>query len=321
MVSSGSDVLLFGRTELPEQLFPNDLAVDEPWSLVRSVRARGSVLFHLGSVADWDLPVWLVAEPPDCVGVLHAGIGRSESVNPPSAQPPDSTLFPEPWGLGRWAQHVYFQMLEAGFRISPGASSGAGRTKNPPGFNRVYVYCGEDFSEQAWWDGLRAGRVVITNGPLLRPFVNGQPPGSVFAARAGQTLELTAELKLGTQEKIRYLEIIQNGRAVQQVRLEDWAAGGGKLPSVVFRESGWMLIRAVTDNAQTYRMAASAPYYVEFDGQPRISRQASQFFLRWLTERARQIRRSDPALWSRLLPVYRDARDAWQQRIERANAE
>jgi hypothetical protein len=210
-------------------------------------------------------------------------------------------------------------VLETGQRVAPGASSGAGRTKSPPGFNRVYVYCGDDFSPATWWSGLRDGRVVITNGPLLRPFVNGKPPGHVFSANAGDTLELTVELKLGTQEKIRYLEIIQNGRAAHQVRLEDWAAGGGKLPSILFRESGWLLVRAVTVNAESYRMAASGPYYVEFDGQPRISKQAAEFFLDWLTERARQLHRSDPERWSRLLPTYRDARDLWQQRIERAN--
>lgn len=34
----------------------------------------------------------------------------------------------------------------------------------------------------AWWEGLREGKVVVTNGPL-RPKVNGQPPGHVFQAK------------------------------------------------------------------------------------------------------------------------------------------
>ncbi len=319
---SGSDVFLFPTAESLEDPFSmQDGEVDAkaPWVVVRTARDRGGAFFYLGAVVDWDLPFWLAVEPPDCVGLLHAGIGREGSINPPTTRPPDPTLFPAPWGPGRWAQQVYFQVLEAGYRVAPGASSGAGRTNSPPGFNRVYVYCGDRFSPASWWDGLRAGRVVITNGPLLRPFVNGQPPGHVFSASAGETLELRIELKLGTQEKVRYLEVIQNGRAVHQVRLEDWAAGGGKLPDLPFRESGWLLVRAVTENADSYRMAASGPYYVEFDGQPRISKQAAEFFLDWLTERARQLSRSDPERWSRWLPAYREARDHWQRRVERAN--
>ena len=46
------------------------------------------------------------------------------------------------------------------------------------GYNRVYVHCGESTDVRGWWEGLRAGRVVVTNGPLLRPRVNGELPGS-----------------------------------------------------------------------------------------------------------------------------------------------
>ena len=56
------------------------------------------------------------------------------------------------------------------------------------------------------------------------------------------------------------------------------------MPPVVFEESGWFLVRAVTNNQTTYRYASTGPFYVEFDDLPRISRQATQFFLDWLDE-------------------------------------
>ena len=223
LMSPGAEAVLFGAADPADlPLAASQVAVIGDG--VRSIRQAGATHLHLATVVEADLPVWVARQRLDSVGILHAGIGWQGSQDPATGQPRDSTLFPDPLGTGRWAQEVYFRLLETGHRIPPGAGSGAGATDNPPGYNRVYVYCGQKFSPQAWWDGLRAGRVVITNGPLLRPYVNGQPPGHVFNARAGEELELIVELKLGTQEKIHYLEIIQNGRPVQQVRFEDWAA-------------------------------------------------------------------------------------------------
>ena len=320
LVTAGSEVLLFGAADGPD-LMPDAPDSVVPWAFVRRVREAEAVHFHLGACVDWDLPVWVACERPDSVGVLHAGIGPAGSADPPTGRPRDTTLFPEPLGTGRWAQAVYYRLLEAGYRLPPAAGSGAGVQPNPPGCNRVYVHCGAEFSERTWWDGLRAGRVLITNGPLLRVLVNGQLPGHVFTASRADELELTVDVKLGTREKIRYLEIIRNGRPVHQVRLADWAAGGGRLPSVVFRESGWLVIRAVTDNSHTYQMASTGPFYVEFDGRPRISRQAAQFFRDWIQQRARQIRDDQPQRWAQILPVYREARDAWQQRVTEATVD
>ena len=50
----------------------------------------------------------------------------------------------------------------------------------------------------------------------------------------------------------------------------------------------------MNDVPQTYRYAMTAPYYVEFDYQPRISKQAAQFFLDWVYQRARQIAIDNP---------------------------
>jgi len=32
---------------------------------------------------------------------------------------------------------------------------------------------------------------------------------------------------------------------------------------VKFNESGWFLVRVITDNPKTFRFASTAPYYVE----------------------------------------------------------
>ena len=198
-------------------------------------------------------------------------------------------------GLGRWTETVYYNLLNCGLRIPPTAGSGSGVAPNPVGYNRIYVHVKEPFNYERWLESLCVGRVVVTNGPLIRPDVAGELPGFVFRADGGQEVELDAGLTLSTRDPVSYLEIVQNGRTVHQVRLDQWAKEGGKLPPIRFRESGWFVMRAVCDLGMTYRFASTGPYYVEISNQKRISRAAVQFFLDWLDPRKTTARcRSQP---------------------------
>jgi hypothetical protein len=329
-VRDGSSTLIVSNGRLPE--VPRaDQATPTPWELAGALRSAATdvpstgdkpsmVHVHLAQATCWDLPIWVAHGMVDSIGLLHGGLREEDSVEATTDRPRDELLFPEPEGVGRWAQHVYFQLLECGLRLPPAAGSGADASGNPLGYSRVYVYCGEKFSPAAWWDGLRSGRVTVTNGPLLRPRVNGELPGHVFHGPPGQTLSLEVSLQLSTQEKIRYLEIIQNGRPVHQVRLEDWVKQSGQLPPVLFDQSGWVLIRAVSEHPHGYRAALSGPYYVEI-GPPRISRQSAQFFLDWVYERARRVRLDNAHEQRAVLLQHRQARDFWQARLEQATVD
>ena len=74
------------------------------------------------------------------------------------------------------------------------------------------------------------------------------------------------------------------------MRLDKFAEAGGKLPPVAFDDSGWFLVRAVTNNAKNYQFASSGPYYVERGGQPRVSRASVKFFLDWIDAAEARIR-------------------------------
>jgi hypothetical protein len=83
----------------------------------------------------------------------------------------------------------------------------------------------------------------------------------VFQAEQGQTVELDIALNLSIRspDKVDYLEVVQDGKVVQEVRLDKFAEAKGKLPPVKFTTSGWMLVRAVTNNPKTYRFASTGP--------------------------------------------------------------
>ena len=152
-------------------------------------------------------------------------------------KPRDTALFPSPHGNGRWSEHIYYQLLNCGLRIPPSAGSASGVLPNPVGYNRVYVHCGEELTWDKWWENLRRGQVVVTNGPLLRPRVfgpgaeqEGALPGHMFQADKGKAVEVQIELKLSTRDPIDYLEVVQDGKTVHEVRLDQWAKAGGNLP-------------------------------------------------------------------------------------------
>src|SRR4029450_11811058 len=83
-------------------------------------------------------------------------------------KPRETALYPAPHGNGRWSEHIYYELLNCGLRVPPSAGSASGVLPNPVGYNRVYVHCDGELTWESWWENLRRGQVVGTNGPLLR---------------------------------------------------------------------------------------------------------------------------------------------------------
>ena len=270
----------------------------------------------------WDTPLWIASGMVDSIGLLNNHMQRSKVLpNEAWGKPRDARRFPGVHGNGKWSQEIYYQILNTGHRIAPSAGSASGVLDNPVGYNRVYVHCGDDFNWNIWWKNLKAGKVVVTNGPIMRPLVNGQLPGHVFEAPAGETVSLQPTLNLAIQDKVEYLEIVRDGLVIENVPLDEYAKMGGRLPKVEFKESGWMLIRAVTNNPKTYRLASSGPYYVEIGGARRISKASTQFFIDWLKERQQKVMLEDPTQQQAVLRYYVGAQKYWEAVIKAANAD
>ncbi|MDX1946270.1 MAG: CehA/McbA family metallohydrolase [Pirellulaceae bacterium] len=302
-----------------------------PSSLTFAQQARETPGAHIDAEKPfwWDFPAWVAAGKVDSVGLANNHQQRDGMLDDEAwGKPRDKGLYPGAQGNGRWSQAIYYHLLNCGLRIPPSAGSASGVLPNPVGYNRAYVYCEGELTWDQWWENLRLGRVVVTNGPMLRPRVygpgaeqDGALPGHVFQAEAGQTVELVVALNLATRDKVEYLEVIQDGKPLHEVRLDAWAKANGKLPPVKFTKSGWMLVRAVTNNPKTFRFASTGPYYVEIGYERRVSKQSAQFFLDWVYERARQIKLDDADQQREVLEFHRAARDFWQKKVAEANAE
>lgn len=270
----------------------------------------------------WDMPVWLASGQIDSIGLANNHQNRDGMrTNEAWGKPRDRSRYPDPWGNGEWSQDIYYHVLNSGLRIPPSAGSASGVLPNPVGYNRVYVYLGDaPLDYDAWWTAFKQGRVVVTNGPLLRPFANGEPPGKVFDVPVGGTLEVEISLDITTRDKIQYLEVVQNGRTALSGRLEELLKRG-RLPTLAIDRSGWFLVRAITDNEKTFRFASSGPWYVEVGGKPRISRASARFFLDWVNERLASLPLADPQQRQDVLPYHESARAFWQQRMDQATVD
>lgn len=270
----------------------------------------------------WDMPIWVASGLADSIGLANNHLQRSGMLmNEAWGKPRDKVFYPDPHGNGRWSQAIYYHLLNCGLRIPPSAGSASGVLPNPVGYNRVYVHVDGELTWEKWWEGLRAGRVVITNGPMLRPSVNGELPGHVFEAAKGETVELNIALNLAMREKVEYLEVVKDGKIVHEVRLDEWAKKNGELPPVKFDQSGWLMVRAVTNNTKTYRFASTGPYYVQIGAEPRISRESAQFFSDWVLERAKRVKLEDASERESVIRHHRMARDFWKGVLERANSD
>ena len=289
--------------------------------ILSEVRGKGELWVDASKPFWWDLPMLVAAGQIDSIEIAHSQLCRDTTVSDEAdGKPRDRKRYPSFNGDAEWSQEIYFRLLECGLRLPPSAGSGSGDAPNPIGYNRVYVHADGPLTPEKWWEGLRAGQVFLTNGPLMRPAVEGELPGHVFSATAGTKLELEIALTLSTREPINYLEIIKDGHVEHEIRFDEYAKSG-KLPKLHFDRSGWFLLRVVASVPGVYRFAMTAPYYVEIGYQRRISRQAVQFFLDWVYERARQIKLADPEQQREVLQAHRQARDYWQQLLSKANAE
>ncbi len=293
----------------------------------------------------WQVPLWLATENIDGWFLMGDWLAPGRSIEKVArGRPPVGPGFTGPLGPGRYAQSIHWRLLDAGLRLAPLAGSGPQGEATPIGYNRLYVTQGvandnSDFtlsqfdddqphggtllmqppaSASQWMRAAWAGQSVATNGPLLRPLLGGHPPGHVFEARSGEVLELAMELKLDVRDPVDYLEVIHNGRVFFSARLDEFSLAGGRIPLLSVEKSGWVLVQVVTQHDEHLRAAISAPWYIQFDGTPRVSRAAVDFFVDWLRDTEQWIRQQSPKEIARNAPHVRAARTFWADCLQAA---
>ena len=306
---------------------PDTKLLPSAW-LAAGVKREDDLRIAIENPFAWPLPVWLASGQVDGFFLLGDWLRLDQQIRRiPDGRGPDRARAKSPHAIGAWAYEIYINMLEAGLRIPPLAGSGNDGVRTPIGYNRLYVSQpltassrgGNEqvtavTSNDSWWKAAWSGHSVATNGPLLRPSLGGKLPGHVFTASTGETLQLRPVLSLTTRDPVEYLEVIHNGQVHYRARLDEFAKAGGMIPPITFDQSGWVMIVVQTQYKDHFRAAISAPWYVEFDGQPRVTPQSVEFFQDWLNLYEVRLKRLPPAKLAPHIPYVQSARKFWADR-------
>jgi TolB protein len=138
----------------------------------------------------------------------------------------------------------------------------------------------------SWMDSLKNGRTFATNGPLINFTLNGELVGSELKMEKPQR-EVAFAARLRSIVPVDHLEVVCNGKVVEDVKLEgahDTADVKGTIP---ISESGWCLLRTYSDKAvypvlDNYAYATTSPVYVTVAGAKPRSPEDAKYFAAWI---------------------------------------
>ena len=170
---------------------------------------------------------------------------------------------------GRLPTDLWYGFLNLGYKLLPAAGSDF-PYMDLPGVVRSYVRLDGPFGVDAWFDAFRAGRLFVTNGPLLEVTANGAGLGDELQVEPGAAIEVVAEASLNPDlDRLDRLELVVHGEVVAAA-----PAGGGdrvRLRATVTADrSLWLAVRAFGERQEpgNATVAHTAPIYVIVEGRP-----------------------------------------------------
>jgi hypothetical protein len=246
----------------------------------------------------WDAPLLVALSKVNSMGLICNHFARETVIadgNLSWSYMQDQNEMPGAKGYADWNFLAFSHFLNCGLRILPSAGSASGVLNNPIGGNRMYVFCGKKFDCDSFWKSYSQGKVIVTNGPILIPEVNGQKPGYIFRSSNGKAVALKISGQIVSQMPISHLEVIKDGKIISNIEYNQLTKSS-IWSEVTFKESGWLILRVLVKCQPTqYYACITAPYYVEIGDKPRrISRISVLFFLDWLDKRQRYFKSTGP---------------------------
>jgi hypothetical protein len=156
---------------------------------------------------------------------------------------------------------LYYQFLNAGFRLPLAAGTDKSGEDIPIGSNRVYVPAKGKPDYAAWLAGIKAGTGFVTNGPILEFDVDGHVPGDVVQFEGKKLIK--ARVTARSILPFTTLEIVMNGRPVghklilvQKNSPVDGVYSMQVETTVQLDQSSWLAARAFSNPDITPRLLA-----------------------------------------------------------------
>ncbi len=184
---------------------------------------------------------------------------------------------------------VWYRALNAGFRIPAGAGTdfmgNFASLRGPVGLNRVFVKVNGELTHASFLTGLKAGRTIATNGPVLEFTLDGHGIGDEIRLPAGRHT-LKARVTMRSIVLVEKAELICNGTVVATVPVGPNQPTSTSIDVPVDR-STWCAFRAYSPHStyptlDIYPFGTTSPIYIIVDGKPIRSAESARYFLAWI---------------------------------------
>jgi hypothetical protein len=250
-------------------------------------RAQGGIVLWCHNANGMEAPV-------------AAALGRLDGLN----------LFDPYWMDPEY--ELWYRLLNCGIRLP--ASTGSDWFVCSS--NRVYVDVPGQFSYESWLAGLRAGRTVVTDGPLLRLSVAGRAPSNEPLDPRADALDVAVEWEW--HEGVDRVEIVRDGEVVATAA--DGSARGTLAQRVDVVGAGWLAARCWGRRRNSYGHALwahTSPVYLRERPGGAVARDSASFFVEridrareWIATRARF---DEAAQRERLLELFAEGRGHYER--------
>jgi hypothetical protein len=138
----------------------------------------------------------------------------------------------------------------------------------------------------AWLEGLKAGKSMASNGPLIGITVNDIGPGGQITLDAGEH-ELSILGFMRSIVPVDHVEVVWNGEVVQTITPDVTRKSADFEGNINISGSGWLLLRAWNDRSHPdvfdiYPYATTNPVFVTVDGKGMRSSADADYFIAWI---------------------------------------
>lgn len=159
-------------------------------------------------------------------------------------------------------------------------------------FARVYAQMEGEPTIRGWLESLKAGRNVISNGPLLSLTVDGKKPGAIIDLEKGKKVAIEASA-VGRHD-FQNLQLVHNGKVIQTKRCSGKGRFSASIKTEVrVEEPSWFAVRidGTTKNELDRPLYAhSSPVYVDIAGRRVFDVEAARGLLTLIEEGQEAIR-------------------------------
>ncbi len=259
-----------------ESLYPSNT------DMFRKAKAQGATVGYVHAFFGENDPLVFPDGTPGTLGgakgyMVDAALGETDAVEWSSAS--RAGFFP------------WYATLNNGLRVT--AVGGEDSISNMQrsklvGSVRTYVHTGErGLDLDAFLEGIREGRAVVSCGPLLDFRVNGRIPGDdVELPESGGEVEWSAWVRSSTPLERAW--VVSGGEDVAEVALSGDRRSAMATGTVPVGRSGWLLLRAEGSPDErrpldcAYAQAFTNPVWVTVGDQPVRSAAAAEYSIRWI---------------------------------------